>query len=116
MKNIKDKIMNKRIYYALTALKAGNWTIEQAHDEILSLMGENEIGVSDAPERKHGALHDVRESHASDLSDTDGEHTNGATLEEITSDENICSCDWEIPRGGYGEGDGYCGYCGKRYE
>ena len=37
-------------------------------------------------------------------------------LHSMKCDENICSCDWEIPRGGYGEGDGYCGYCGKRYE
>lgn len=61
----------------------------ETRNNILSLMGENEIGVSDAPERKHGALHDVGGSHASGESTTLSEHTNGAALEKITEAKEL---------------------------
>ena len=52
-------------------------------DEILSLLGENEIGVSGSQD-KHGDLPLVSESNAS----TSGEPEHG-TLEKITDSENF---------------------------
>ena len=94
MKHIKEKIMRDKIYKILTKLYPQQKAIDrcEATFEILSLMGENEIGVSDAPVVKHGVYTGVRESHASGLPDTDSEQTNSEALEKITEAKEVCHC------------------------
>lgn len=52
-------------------------------DRILSLLGENTEGVSDAS-HKSGVLHDVGESHASGQTDNDSLASGELPLEKIT--------------------------------
>ena len=90
--------MKNDIARILIRFRDGELFLNETCDKILSLMGENEVGVSDAPEVKHGVLHDVGESHASGETTTLSEHTSGAALEKRTSDENDFYCE----NGGYG--------------
>ena len=77
-------------------------------DEILSLLGENETGVSGSQD-KHGDLQPVSESNAS----TGGESEHG-TLEKITDSEKKCNHKWT--RGyRWGRVFKYCTKCGKEF-
>ena len=77
-------------------------------DEILSLLGENETGVSGSQD-KHGDLPLVSESNAS----TGGESEHG-TLEKITDSEKKCNHKWT--RGyRWGRVFKYCTKCGKEF-
>jgi len=51
--------MKNDIARILIRFRDGELFLNETCDKILSLMGENEVGVSDAPEVKHGVLHDV---------------------------------------------------------
>ena len=81
---------------------------EFVSNEILSLLGENETGVSGSQD-KHGDLPLVSESNAS----TGGESEHG-TLEKITDSEKKCNHKWT--RGyRWGRVFKYCTKCGKEF-
>ena len=82
----------------IEVLQDTDWSdngIENMADKILSLLGENEIVVLDAPEVKHVGLLDVRGSDASEVKDTAIEQTSGAAFREmIETKEPLCrNCD-----------------------
>ena len=65
-------------------------TPKEAYDKILSLKAESEIGASDATEPKHGTYAVDGECNASEVTDTDSEHTSSAAMEKITEAKKQC--------------------------
>ena len=82
--------MEEKLIDILWLVKEGKLHPNRGYKQILSLLGENEVVVLDAPDAKHVALLDVRECNASGDTTNAIEHTSGAALEKITSDGILC--------------------------
>ena len=95
LKNIKNKIMYK-LEKILQKVREHKINIHDGKDQILSLMGEKEIGGSGALP-SDGDLHGVRECNVSGA-DSDKEASVNGSLEKRTDTENFCSCDLPIPQ------------------
>ena len=72
-------------------VKLGKIHPNRCYKNILSLMGEKEIGVSSTSNTKDGVLHGVSEFSASVIGSTEEVQGNGS-LEKITDTENILNC------------------------
>ena len=102
LKNIKNKIMkNEIVLKILCQFRANEIDIVEAHSEILSLMGEKEIGGSGATP-SNGDLHGVRECNVSG-ENSDKEAPINGSLEKITKARKLCKrCeDTGFYHGGY---------------
>lgn len=83
--------MNIELFEILQGVRRRNWTVKEAHDQILSLMGENPGGVSNDSSDKSGVSHGVRERDASRSdSSKSPESFVGGSLENRTDSENNC--------------------------
>ena len=76
-----------RLYKILQKVREHKINIHDGHDQILSLMGEKEIGGSGA-DSSNGDLHGVRDSHASGEDESTEAPVNGS-LEKITKDGKV---------------------------
>ncbi|MGJ3236437.1 hypothetical protein [Marivirga sp.] len=89
MKNNKNKIMKEDIRDTMILVRMKVLNVDEGTKQILSLLGENTEGVSDAS-TKSGVLHDVGESHAS-VENCESDLASGELpLEKITDDGKKC--------------------------
>ena len=82
--------MWNKIFDINIKVRLGEITASESADQILSLMGEKEIGVLSTSTTKDGVSHIVRDSHASGAKTTEEVRSNGS-LEKRTDTEKICT-------------------------